>query len=188
MAPETIRPSRRTVLAALFVLVAACAAPREHRVRPTEPIHLVVLHTNDMHGQVLPRKATWLDKDNPPMIGGLPRVAAFVASVRKRETNATTAVLAVDAGDWYQGTPEGVIDRGLDCVSAVAAVGYDATCIGNHDWDHGVDNLQRLLTEAKPPAICCNVRIPTNGQRVPWVEPWRVVNACGLRIAFVGLL
>ena len=188
MVTESVRPSRRAVLALLLAFAGACAAPSEHVARPTAPVHIVVLHTNDMHGQVLPRKATWLDKDNPPLIGGLPRVAAFIASVRAKEANSTTAVIAVDAGDWYQGTPEGVIDRGLDCVSAIAAIGYDATCIGNHDWDHGVDNLQRLLKEAGPPAICCNVRIPTNGQRVSWVEPWRIVDACGLRIAFVGLL
>jgi 5'-nucleotidase len=175
------------VLASLIAALAACAAPREH-ARPTRPIHLVVLHTNDIHGQILPRKATWLDKDHPPMIGGLPRVAAYINRVRAEERDPDEAVIAVDGGDWYQGTPEGVIDRGLECVKAIAAIHYDAASLGNHEFDHGLANLQRLLSEGHPPAICCNLRIPTSGKRVPWVEPWRIVDACGLRVALVGLL
>jgi 2',3'-cyclic-nucleotide 2'-phosphodiesterase (5'-nucleotidase family) len=173
---------------------AACTAPASKPTpRPTKPvtggpIHLVVLHTNDMHGQVLPRKATWLNKDKPPLIGGIPRVAAYITQARRELAAQQIGVVAVDGGDWYQGTPEGLIDNGLDYVRAVAAVGYDAAALGNHEFDHGLDNIKRLLGQAKPPAICCNVRVPTNGERVDWVEPWRIVEVRGLRIALVGLL
>ena len=96
----------------------ACSAPvraqdaRDGQAR--ELVHLVLLHTNDVHGQVLPRPATWLSKDAPPPIGGLARLAAKVAEVRAAEPE----LFLVDAGDWYQGTPEGALDRGLPFVRA----------------------------------------------------------------------
>lgn len=151
-------------------------------------MRLVVLHTNDMHGQVLPRKGTWIDRENPPWVGGLPRVAGYVSSVRREESARGSAVLVLDGGDWYQGTPEGVLDLGLPMVRAIAAIGYDATSLGNHEFDHGIVNLRRLLDEGRPPALCANLREPESGERVAWIEPWRIVNCGGLRVALVGLL
>ena len=171
-----------------LALWAACAAP----VAPfsggsgdAEPIHLVLLHTNDIHGQVLPRRATWLDEEPPPLAGGLPRLAAAVQRVRREETD---DVLLVDAGDWYQGTPEGMIDVGLSFVTGLAALDYDAQSLGNHEFDHGLANVQRLLEQGTSVAVCANLRDPGTGERVDWVDPWRIVEAGGLRIALVGLL
>lgn len=174
------------VALALFALGACAGAPE--RSRPSGSVELVVLHTNDMHGQVQPRAATWIDRQKPPLAGGLPRVAALVQRVRLEEQRAGRAVLVVDGGDWYQGTPEGVVDLGLDYVRAIAALGYDAAAVGNHEFDHGVANLQRLLEQARPPAICANLREHGRSERVSWVKPWRIVDAGGLRIALVGLL
>lgn len=191
----TISLTRRLAglwLATAVASLAACTSEREATRKAVAhapgPIHLVVLHTNDMHGQILPRKATWLDQDDPPSIGGLPRVAAYVTRARREFARDGLGAIVVDAGDWYQGTPEGALDRGLECVRAIAHIGYDAAALGNHEFDHGLDNLRRLLDQAQPPAICCNLRVPTNGERVSWVEPWRIVEVSGLRVALVGLL
>ena len=64
------RALRRVVSLLLSALLAGSA-------RAEERLHVVVLHTNDVHGQVLTRKATWLDKQNPPEIGGLARSTRF---------------------------------------------------------------------------------------------------------------
>lgn len=148
------------------------------------PIHLVILHTNDIHGQVLSRKATWLSKDNPPEIGGLPRLAAKIAALRAAEPQA----ILVDAGDWYQGTPEGSLDKGLVFVQALGQLSFDAMCVGNHDFDHGVGNAERLVREAHLPAILANVHKHAGGERFSWASPWIVVQRSGVRIALVGLL
>lgn len=188
----SVLASRRGALAALL-LAALCAlglrpgfaaspAPQEPAARA--PIHIVLLHTNDIHGQVLTRKATWLSKDAPPEIGGLPRLAAEIARQRAAEPQA----LLVDAGDWYQGTPEGSIERGLPFVQLLAQLGFDAMCVGNHEFDHGVANVERLVRGAHVPAILANVREQQSGARIPWASPWLIVERAGVRIAFVGLL
>ncbi len=176
-----------TLLSVLFALgcwlgfaPSLCAQATPERA----PIHLVIFHTNDIHGQVLSRKATWLSKDSPPEIGGLPRLAAKLAELRAAEPQA----ILVDAGDWYQGTPEGSIDRGLPFVHALAQLRFDAMCIGNHEFDHGVANVERLVREAHVPAILANVRDPKIGARLQFAKPWILIERSGVRIALVGLL
>jgi len=162
----------------LMLLAGAQTPPQQ------QPIHLVILHTNDIHGQVLSRQATWLSQDSPPEIGGLPRLAEKIAQLRAAEPQA----ILVDAGDWYQGTPEGSQEHGLPFLQAMAQLSYDAMCLGNHDFDHGVANAQRLVREASLPAILANVRLHASGERPAWARPWIVIERSGVRIALVGLL
>lgn len=152
-----------------------------------EPIHLVILHTNDVHGQVLPRRAHWIE-DREAWVGGLPRVAAYANQVRAELDGVNEALLLVDAGDWFQGTPEGSIEGGRRFVRAMASVGYDAMCVGNHEFDLGLGNLRGVLHSAQPPAVLANVVVPGTGRTLGGVQPWVLVRKAGLRIALVGLL
>src|SRR6185436_14365495 len=120
---------RLRILTALSLVMAACSAPV---IAGDERIHVVLLHTNDLHGQVLPRKATWLKKEPVPLVGGITRVAAYVDRAKSEAQKNGEIVFVVDAGDWFQGTPEGLIDDGQGFVNALAFTGYDALCIGNH--------------------------------------------------------
>lgn len=163
-------------------------APAREAARPAHDVHFVVLHVNDVHGQVLTRKATWIDKQKPPEVGGLPRVAAYVNQARAEARASGEEVLVLDAGDWYQGTPEGLVADGLDFVKALVLVGFDAMCVGNHEFDRGLPNVLRLLREANVPAVCANLRTKDGKERVDWVPPYRVVEKGGVRIALVGLL
>lgn len=196
---------RRLVLLELLTLAAACAprvaptapaaspaiepsaAPQVAPERPSEPVHFVILHTNDVHGQVLERKATWLDKEAPPPIGGLERLAAEVAAQRRQAQGEGAQVIVVDGGDWYQGTPEGGLDHGAPFLEALGLIGYDALSIGNHDLDHGVANLERILASSRVPAVVANVR-DASGARVEWAPAWRIVERAGLEVALVGFL
>ncbi|MCH2105365.1 MAG: bifunctional metallophosphatase/5'-nucleotidase [Planctomycetes bacterium] len=173
------------MLRAGWILCAAlwAAAPGDpgHRAEG----HLVILHTNDVHGQAQPRPATWLGGDSPPLVGGLPRLAAAVRAVHEEvgEEN----VLLVDGGDWSSGTPEGLLEEGAVFVTAMAAVGYDAMCVGNHELDHGVASFKRMAAEAKAPAVLANVR-EESGERVDWAPPYRVFDRGGVKVAVVGLV
>lgn len=172
-------------LAALSLFFVACSAPLR---ASEERVHVVVLHTNDVHGQVLPRKATWMKRDPAPMVGGLPRVAAFVNRAKSEAARNGDILFVVDAGDWFQGTPEGVLDDGAGFVRALGLVGYDAMCVGNHDFDFGIPNLVSILKDTKVPAVAANLDDKKTGKPVDWVAPWRIVERGGLRVAFVGLV
>ncbi|MEE8468452.1 MAG: bifunctional UDP-sugar hydrolase/5'-nucleotidase [Planctomycetota bacterium] len=171
---------RRFCLSALVLLVPGSGAPPELD-------HLVVIHTNDLHGQVLPRPATWLEGEGaPPDCGGLERLAACVESLRSEARQAGLPVLVVDAGDWFQGTPEGRLDRGRGYLRLLAKLEYDALAVGNHDLDHGPDVLAGHLRAVRLPALLANARL-RDGSRIPGTQPYRIVRRGNLRIALVGL-
>lgn len=173
------------MLRAAWIFFAALwvAAPSDLSERAER--HLVILHTNDVHGQAQPRVATWLGGDEPPLVGGLPRLAAAVRAVHEEvgEEN----VLLVDGGDWSSGTPEGLLEDGVVFVTAMAAVGYDAMCVGNHELDRGVAPFMELVRKTEAPAVLANVR-NKEGERVEWAPPYRVFERAGLKVAVVGLV
>lgn len=174
------------LLVALGGLIAGALPARA--ALPTAERHVVVLHTNDVHGQVLPRAATWLKDVNPiPDSGGLPRLAGHLRRLVREETEAGAAVVVVDGGDWFQGTPESQIERGLGFLRAMSAVGYDGAVVGNHEFDHGVDVFLEHLAEVDMPALLANVRMP-DGTPLPGTRDHVVVERAGLRIGLVGLL
>ncbi|MBI5244668.1 MAG: metallophosphoesterase [Elusimicrobia bacterium] len=83
-----------------------------------ENIKLTIIHTNDIHGWVMPRPATFHEKGSRRTVGGLP---AFSAWLKKTPTPR----LVLDTGDWFQGTPEGAIDEGRALVELFNAAGGD---------------------------------------------------------------
>ena len=185
---QTVLTRRLTLALALASLASVATSFALQAPAEPDPLHVVLLHTNDVHGQVQPRAATWLDRDDPPGIGGLPRIAAYVTSVRQEAEADGAGVLLVDGGDWFQGTPEGLIEKGQAYLHAVSKVGYDAMAVGNHEFDHGVEPLARMIAGFELPALSANVYLEEGGERVPWCRPWRVVEVAGVRVGIVGLV
>lgn len=110
---------------------------------------ITILHTNDVHSHIEP----FPDNDPKyPGLGGAARRASLIKAIRNEEEN----VLLLDAGDVFQGTPyfnmyEGEIDFKL-----MSLMQYDAATIGNHDFDNGIDGLNRMLPHAKFPFVNSN--------------------------------
>ena len=171
-----MRTARLLLCLPLFLLASPTPVP--------ERLHLVVLHTNDVHGQLLPRVATWVRAEPQPLVGGIERLADYVAQVRAQEGE---HVLLVDGGDWFQGTPEGLLDGGDAFLRLLVSVGYDAMCVGNHEFDHGVEALEQQLVALAPPAVLAGVS-HEDGARLAQVPAYRLFERAGLSIAVVGLL
>src|ERR1700674_4922293 len=95
-----------------------------------EDLKLTVYHTNDIHGWIMARPASWDPQNRHRLIGG----AAVLASVLEKEQGPR---LLLDAGDWFQGTPEGAAGKGQALVDVFNALAYDAVEVGNHDFDFG---------------------------------------------------
>ncbi len=152
-----------------------------------QEVHLVLLHTNDVHGQVLPRPATWLEIPDPPRMGGIKRLDAAIRLERQAAREQGAEVLLVDGGDWTQGTPEGRLNHGRDAAALMVQMGYDGMAVGNHEFDHGLDVFLEHLEVIQPPALLANA-LTTEGQALPGLATHRVIERAGLSIVLVGLL
>ncbi len=160
-------------------------------------VSLVILHTNDVHGQLhsVP-DSRGRGADRGPMGG----YQELVTAIDEERSKVAHSVL-VDAGDWFQGTPEGTLSRGRCAVELMNAAGYDFAAIGNHDFDCGQDNLADLLELARFRPFARNLSVggaagdtPSPATRLGAVldgrvlTPQPVVVVDGFRVAFDGLL
>src|SRR5262245_54714490 len=103
----------RTAFASVVLFLLACHS------KPDEPtLRVCVFLTADLHGRV----------------ERLPSLAAFINAERARRKE---TVVHVDAGDVFQGTPEGDLTYGRVVIDAFNEMGVDALVPGNHDFDLG---------------------------------------------------
>lgn len=110
---------------------------------------LTILHTNDQHSRIEPFDASYSRNPNQ---GGFARRAHLIKEIRKAENN----VLLLDSGDIFQGTPYFNMFGGELEFKLMSMMGYDASTMGNHDFDNGLEGFLKVLPNAKFPFICSN--------------------------------
>src|SRR5262245_32346854 len=106
--------------------------------------NLTILHTNDLHGHVVP----W--GNGPAQRGGIARIAGIADAVRTANAGAGIGTLLLDAGDQREGSLFYDLDRGRSLWQMMEASGYDAIQVGNHDHLFGVQALYDDLAAAFP--------------------------------------
>lgn len=139
---------------------------------------LVILHTNDTHSHIEPIRV-----GKGKGLAGVSRRAEYFAKVKKENKN----VLILDAGDYNQGTPYFTVYKGAMEMELMNALKYDATAIGNHEFDNGVEELAKRLSKAKYPTVCANYDF-TGTPLEKIVKPYVIFNKGGKKIGVFGLL
>jgi 5'-nucleotidase / UDP-sugar diphosphatase len=110
---------------------------------------LTILHINDFHASFLPHKM-YAVKDRP-MGGGAPALSGYLAHYRQSED-----ALFFIAGDIFQGSVIDVITKGEAVVEVVNEMKPDVMCLGNHEFDFGVDRYKEMQEKMDFPAIAAN--------------------------------
>lgn len=139
---------------------------------------LVILHTDDVHSQVEPKK-----NDNK---GGAKRRMGAIEQVRARYDN----VLLLDAGDFSQGSSYYCVFKGKTDIELMNRMGYAAATLGNHEFDLGAEFLaDSIISLADFPIVLANYKFDKgfalNKKNVP---PYVILDTMGLRIGIFGLL
>ncbi|MBN1700169.1 MAG: bifunctional metallophosphatase/5'-nucleotidase [Spirochaetales bacterium] len=165
---------------------------------------LTIIHTNDLHSHLLgfgPNiDYTPFSVNDDETVGGWARIAAVIDEIRSSRGN---PVLVLDAGDFTMGTlfhmrvREDATELGL-----LHAMGYDAVCLGNHEFDLMPSGLAAMLSSARerggmPRLVCANVIFsPESGKddaleamfREEAVTPYIICERAGIRIGIFGVL
>jgi 5'-nucleotidase / UDP-sugar diphosphatase len=142
---------------------------------------LVVLHTNDSHGQLIPFK----DPATKQRLGGFAARATIVKRVRAEATRMGAFVLILDAGDVNTGVPESDLLDAIPDLEAMNAIGYHAMAVGNHEFDRGPRTLERQRRVARFPLLSANIVVEATGE--PLFTPSVVLERDGLRVGILGL-
>ena len=146
----------------------------------TEVKELTILHTNDLHAHLFPRIAPWISESRK--IGGFANLATLV----KQEKQFNPSAILIDAGDYFSGPYVSTLTEGEAVIKSMNYLGIDAACIGNHEFDHGWDNMLEQIKEAKFPILNGNIFYEGTDKLV-WDNPYIILEREGLRIGIIGL-
>jgi 2',3'-cyclic-nucleotide 2'-phosphodiesterase (5'-nucleotidase family) len=138
---------------------------------------LAVYHTSDAHGWYSARPAEWDNENRARLIGGF---AALSALLRKE----TTPYLLLDSGDMFQGTPEGILTKGMASVTLMNQLGYGASVPGNHEYDYGDAVFRTLVSSAAFSILGANVYDKAGAA---YLKPYTILKKAGKKIAVLGL-
>lgn len=142
---------------------------------------LRILHTNDHHAHLEPVK--YGDR----LLGGIARRRTLIEQIRAESKTNQEPLLLLDAGDIFQGTlyfNQYLGQADLDFYNALA---YDASTIGNHEFDRGQQVLADFIAKAKFPIISANIDIAPESPLYGKVRPWHVLDMQGEKIGMFGL-
>ena len=123
----------------------------------------VILHTNDVHGNI--------------------KEYAKVAAMKDDYKAQGAQVILADAGDYSQGTVYVSLEKGKNAVTMMNLAGYDVATIGNHEFDYGYDQLKTNLESAAFKVVCANVL--KDGS--PVFDAYTMIIQGGVKVAFVGV-
>jgi 5'-nucleotidase/UDP-sugar diphosphatase len=168
-------PQRLAILviaASLAASLAGCAVTPAQRA----PLKLTVLHTNDHHGRF------WPNADGEY---GLAARKTLIDKVRAEVAASGGQVLLLDGGDVNTGVPESDLQDAEPDFKGMNLLGYDASAIGNHEFDKPLAVLDKQIKWSKFPLLAANIYNKTSGQRM--FEPYRIFERGGYRIAVLGL-
>ncbi|MBW0297094.1 bifunctional 2',3'-cyclic-nucleotide 2'-phosphodiesterase/3'-nucleotidase [Shewanella xiamenensis] len=134
--------------------VSACGSDDE----PIVQADLRVLETTDLHTNIMDFNY-YSGKEDPTI--GLARTASLIHAARQESKNS----VLVDNGDLLQGSPMGdyMAKVGLQmgdvhpAYKAMNLLDYEVGNIGNHEFNYGLDFLNKSLHGAKFPYINANV-------------------------------
>lgn len=160
-------------------------------------VEITVLATTDLHGNIYPYD--YLTGRNADR--GLAKIATLIKAERK----ASAGVLLLDCGDTIQGSPlESVYQQFVrtgkfplnlkpsapltadPMMLAMNHLRYDAMTVGNHEFNFGLDNLQKARAAAQFPWISANIRTHPSSGRKPFA-PYISKVISGVKVVVIGM-
>lgn len=164
-------------LGAGTVLVGGGVTPLPLWANTRRSVKLTILHTNDVHSRIEP-----FASGRNAGKGGAARRAAVIDKIRREEEH----VLLFDAGDIFQGTPYFNLYGGELEFKLMSQMKYDAATIGNHDFDAGIEGLEKQMPHADFPFVISNYDF-SDTVLAGRTEPYKVLRRGPLKVGVFGL-
>lgn len=141
---------------------------------------ITIMHTNDTHARIEPFPD---GSGRYANMGGAARRAALIKKIRQENPHN----LLLDAGDVFQGTPyfnnyDGALDFEL-----MSMMGYDASTIGNHEFDNKIEGFVEVAPKANFPFVNSNYDFSGAQEMGNFVQPHLIKQVDGVRIGIFGL-
>lgn len=156
----------------------------------SDSARITLLATSDLHGNIV----GWDYLTASPADVGLAKIYTLVKQEREKNPN----TILIDNGDILQGTPLATYYSSIDktwkihpMFQVFNAMNYDAIVLGNHEFNYGLNLLQKAIASSKAPVLSANTIDSRTGKMWKEVKPY-TIKECNIKgeivkIAIIGL-
>jgi len=166
-------------------------APAEGKAQPAV-VDLQILAINDFHGNIATSSSSF---------GGTGRADFLAANIKAAEAAAENSIF-VSAGDLVGASPLiSALFHDEPTIEAMNLMGLDINAVGNHEFDEGPAELQRLQNGGSHPVdgdldgdpflgaefefLAANVVTEKDNRTI--FPPWAMRKYGGIKVAFIGM-
>lgn len=169
------------IVAFLLVMVALIAGTVYAGASQRE--NIVLLASTDLHGHINPIDY-FTGAEDP---GGLAQIATVVSGIRAQNAN----VVLVDDGDCIEGgnSTLPVYYRSMTAEKHPMAIAmnllkYDSMTLGNHEFNYGLDTLNKFAKDLNFPLISANI-VGKDGK--PYFKPYIIKKFGSIEVGVIGI-
>jgi 2',3'-cyclic-nucleotide 2'-phosphodiesterase (5'-nucleotidase family) len=144
-----------------------------------DPVAVTLLFTNDLESAFDPIPAWW--RSDVEALGGVAHLATLIEQERRR----APLTFVFDAGDIFTGSLTRMTG-GVLPFELMITMGYDAMCIGNHEFEYGWQVFREAAHRAPFPVLAANAYYA--GTDIPFLQPYAVLERQGFRVGVVGVI
>ncbi len=168
-----------TIFLLALILVGCTEEPQEDISDPVRNLHIYYL--NDLHGALLEG-----DREM-----GISKIGNFLID---EKTSMPDNTLILGGGDMVQGTLISNATFGQSTTHLMDVLGFDATVIGNHEFDWGLDMVTRYYNDssdvyqAEHKMLGANVFYEGTTDIPSGLEPYTIIERGGHRIGIIGTI
>ncbi|MHA1591403.1 MAG: bifunctional metallophosphatase/5'-nucleotidase [Candidatus Heimdallarchaeaceae archaeon] len=156
-----------------FEIVAL--SPSQPIIEDSSLVNLTILHINDMHGWIEPHDG----------YGGAATYMGYFNQEGYTYDNDTFLLLS--GGDQNTGPAVGTLSKGEAVIDVMNTMNFSASCIGNHEFDFGVEWIENRKEIANFPILSCNIYDKGTTDLANFTVPYVVQNHGGINVGIIGL-
>ena len=164
---------KKTILALLVPILFFSCKKNSNDNEDTQ--NIIILYTNDEHG--------WIE--NSEYTDGAARMMGLWRDSEGYEGDDRYLILS--GGDNWTGPAISTWFEGESTVDVMNAMEYDASAIGNHEFDFKVDGLYERIEQADFPYLSANIREKASGEIPDFATPYIIKDIDGVLVGIIGL-
>lgn len=149
-----------------------------------ETVKITILGTTDLHANIY----NWSYEDGKETEDfGMAKVYSVVEKVRGENPN----TLLIDNGDTIQGTilSDDLYNFNLELkhpvIDTMNFMGYDAMTLGNHEFNFGLEMVEKIQKEAKFPILAANANYKKDNSYL--AKPYIIKEVAGVKVGILGI-
>lgn len=143
-----------------------------------DEVTIQLLATSDIHNKFYPYEYATNEESKS---GSLAQIATAINELKTDNT------IIIDAGDTIQDNYSELFlnDEIVPMIAGMNAIGYDAWVLGNHEFNYGMEFLNKVMKTSKAKVLSGNVYNP---DKTRLADSYTIIEKNGVKVGIIGMV